>query len=152
MRDHWSLDPHVLHLNHGSFGAAPRLVIDAQRRWREEFEANPTSFIEDRYHDELDRARVALGRFLGADPASLAFVTNATSGVASVVGSLELKGDDEILTTNHAYNACRNTLDLAARRGAARHWSPPTCDSRTLRPTTQPKRCSPERPLEPAWS
>lgn len=120
MRYHWALDRHVLHLNHGSYGATPRVVQDAQRRWRDEFEANPTGFIEDRYYTELDRTRSVLGDFLGADPAGLAFVTNATSGIASVLASIEFGPGDEILTTDHAYNACRTSLEFtAARTGAS---------------------------------
>jgi isopenicillin-N epimerase len=120
MRYHWALDRHALHLNHGSYGATPRVVQDAQRRWRDEFEANPTGFIEDRYYTELDRTRNVLGEFLKADPAGLAFVTNATAGIASVLASIDFGPGDEILTTDHAYNACRTSLDFtAARTGAS---------------------------------
>lgn len=119
MRYHWALDRHVLHLNHGSFGAAPRVVLDAQRRWRDAIESDPTGFFQDRYSTELDLARASLASFLGADPASVAFVTNATSGVAAVVGSLGLAPGDEILTTDHAYNACRNILDFVAGKTGA---------------------------------
>lgn len=120
MRHHWALDRHVSHLNHGSYGATPRVVLDAQRRIRDEFEANPTGFVEDRYFDELGEVRQRLAGFLGADSASLAFVANATTGVAAVIGSLELSEGDEILTTDHAYNACRNIVDVAAGRAGAR--------------------------------
>ncbi|HSJ28598.1 MAG TPA: aminotransferase class V-fold PLP-dependent enzyme [Acidimicrobiia bacterium] len=119
MHYHWALDRHVVHLNHGSFGATPRVVLDAQRRWRDLLEENPTGFFEDRYHDALDEARVALAEFVGEDPEALAFVPNATSGVASVVNGLELATGDEILVTNHAYNACRNTVAVAAARAGA---------------------------------
>lgn len=64
----------------------------------------------------LSRAREALGGFLGADPDDLAFVPNATTGVNSVVRSLDLGPGDEILTTDHAYGACRNALDYVAGR------------------------------------
>ena len=120
MRHHWALDRHVSHLNHGSFGATPRVVLDAQRRIRDEFEENPTGFVEDRYFDDLGEVRRTLASFLGADPAGLAFVANATTAVAAVIGSLELSEGDEILTTDHAYNACRNIVDVATRRAGAR--------------------------------
>ncbi|HVR32775.1 MAG TPA: aminotransferase class V-fold PLP-dependent enzyme [Acidimicrobiia bacterium] len=120
MRYHWALDRHVSHLNHGSYGATPRVVLDAQRRIRDEFEENPTGFVEDRYFDDLGEARRTLATFLGADPAGLAFVANATTGVAAVIGSIELAEGDEILTTDHAYNACRNIVDVATRRAGAR--------------------------------
>lgn len=119
MLDRWVLDPHTTHLNHGSFGATPRSVLDTQRRLQDRFEANPTGFIEDHYLEEIDRARARLAAFVGTEPASLAFVTNATTGVASVVGSLDLAPGDEILTTDHTYNACRNIIDVQAAQAGA---------------------------------
>lgn len=119
MLDRWALDPHTIHLNHGSFGATPRAVLDAQRRFQERFEANPTGFIEDDYQEEIDQTRRRLAAFVGTDPVSIAFVTNATTGVASVVGSLELASGDELLTTDHAYNACRNIIDARAAQAGA---------------------------------
>lgn len=119
MRRHWALAPDIVHLNHGSFGATPLTVLDAQRRIRDEFESNPTGFVDDRYLDRLDEVRTVLASFLAVETANLAFVTNATSGVASVVGSFDLKPGDEILTTDHTYNACRNTIDVATARAGA---------------------------------
>jgi len=68
----------------------------------------------------LDEARGALAEFLGADAAELVFVPNATSGVNSVLRSLRFKRGDELLVTNHEYNACRNALDFVAGRAGAR--------------------------------
>ena len=119
MRSHWALDPDVLPLNHGSFGATPHQVLAAQQRIRDRLESNPTGFFEDHYQQELNAARAALAEFLGADPAGLVFVTNATHAVASVVGSIHLAPGDEILITDHTYNACRNTVTVAATQAGA---------------------------------
>jgi isopenicillin-N epimerase len=119
MHYHWALDRHVVHLNHGSYGATPRVVLDAQRRWRDLLEENPTGFFDDRYQGALDEARAGLAEFVGYDPEGLAFVTNATSGVAAVVNGLQLAEGDELLITDHAYNACRNTVVAAATRAGA---------------------------------
>ena len=119
MRSLWALDPDIAPLNHGSFGATPREVLAAQQRIRDRLESNPTGFFEDHYQRELDAARAALAAFLGADPAGLALVTNATTAVAAVVGSIDFEVGDEILITDHTYNACRNTVDVAATRAGA---------------------------------
>jgi isopenicillin-N epimerase len=58
--------------------------------------------------------------FVGADPEDLAFVSNATTGVNTVLQSLPLGKADELIVTDHAYNACRNALDYCAERAGAR--------------------------------
>lgn len=119
MREQWTLDPSVVFLNHGSFGAAPRAVLDAQQRWRERLEAEPVRFMVRELELLLDGARQELAEFLGANARDVAFVTNATAGVNAVAQSLALEPGDEIVTTDHEYNACRNVLEfVAARRGA----------------------------------
>jgi isopenicillin-N epimerase len=68
----------------------------------------------------LDRARAALGAFVGAEPEDLAFVPNATTGVNAVLTSLQFAPGDELLTTDHEYNAVRNAMEHVAQRGGAR--------------------------------
>lgn len=76
----------------------------------------------DHYQPALDRARVRMAEFIGADPAGLGFLNNATSGVNAVLRSLEgtLRPGDEIVITNHGYNACRNAVAVSAARCGAR--------------------------------
>lgn len=119
-RSHWSLDPEVTFLNHGSFGACPIPVLDAQARIRADLEREPVHFFVRRYFDLLDASRFALAAFVNADPDGLAFVDNATTGVNAVLRSLEFAPGDELLVTDHEYNACRNVLDYVARRSGAR--------------------------------
>lgn len=117
---HWTLDPAVRFLNHGSFGATPRAVLAEQTRLREELEREPVAFLGRAIGGRIDAAREALATFLGAQTRDLVFVPNATTGVNAVLRSLALEPGDELLTTSHAYNACRNALEFAARaRGAS---------------------------------
>ncbi len=116
----WSLDPAVTFLNHGSFGACPKIVLAAQQRWREQLEREPVKFFVRDYEPLLDEARNQLANFVGAEPEELAFVPNATTGVNAVLRSLVFQPGDELLTTDHEYNACRNALDYVAERSGAR--------------------------------
>jgi isopenicillin-N epimerase len=116
----WPLDPAVSFLNHGSYGACPTEILRHQSALRAEMEAEPVRFLGRELEGRLDAARAALAAFVGADPDDLAFVANATGGVNAVLRSLRLEAGDELLTTDHAYAACRNTLDYVAERTGAR--------------------------------
>ena len=117
---HWSLEQSRLFLNHGSFGACPDFVIAEQRKWQELMEQEPVRFFEELMPGLLQSSRQALGKFLHCSPEDLAFVSNATSGVNTVLRSLQFERGDEILVPNHAYQACRNSIDFVARRWGAK--------------------------------
>ena len=116
----WRLDPAVTFLNHGSYGACPEAVLASQRTWRDRLESEPVRFMERILPDALADARDRVAAFLGADPAGLAFVSNATSGVNTVLRSLRFEPGDELLATDHEYNATLNALAAIAERDGAR--------------------------------
>ena len=114
------LDPAVTYLNHGGFGSCPRPVQAAAQELRARFERAPMQFVLREVEALLDQSRVAAAALLGADAQDLAFVANATTAVSTVLASLPLQAGDELLVTDHAYNACRNAVDFHARRAGAR--------------------------------
>lgn len=120
MKENWLLDPTIAFLNHGSFGATPRLVLAKQSEWRERMEREPVLFLARQIDELLEEVRHELAAFLNADPNGIALVNNATSGVNAVLRSLDLDQHDELLVTNHEYNASRNTLDFAAGLAGAK--------------------------------
>ena len=120
LASHWALDPAVVFLNHGSFGATPRVVLEAQSQLRARMEAEPMRFFIRELEGLLDRVRDAIGPLVGAPAKDLVFVPNATTGVNSVLRSLSFEAGDELVTTDHEYNACKNALDFVAARAGAR--------------------------------
>jgi isopenicillin-N epimerase len=120
VKEHWLLDPNIIFLNHGSFGATPRAVLEAQNAFRRRMEEEPVRFLVRELEPLLDSTRVDLGKFIGASPDDLAFVPNATTAVNAVLRSLDLRFGDELLVTSHEYNACHNTLDYVAARAVAK--------------------------------
>jgi isopenicillin-N epimerase len=119
-RRHWTLKPGTVFLNHGSFGACPKRILQFQAELRRQMEAEPVQFLWRRYEERLDAAREEIAQFAGARPRDLAFVVNATTGVNAVARSLKLRQGDELLCTSHHYNACGNVLAEAARRAGAK--------------------------------
>ncbi len=115
----WSLDPSLIFLNHGSFGACPRAVLAEQSRLRAELEREPVLFLGRELEGRMDRARAVLAAFVGAEARDLVFVANATAGVNAVLRSLPLSSRDELLVSDHEYNACRNVIDFVAARAGA---------------------------------
>jgi isopenicillin-N epimerase len=120
LRRLWTLAPGTVFLNHGSFGACPGAILKLQHKLRSQMEAEPVQFLWRRYEDRLEPARAAVARFLGARPNDVVFVTNATTGINAVLRSYPFRPGDELLTTNHAYNACHNALVETARQAGAR--------------------------------
>jgi len=117
---HWRLDPEVIFLNHGSFGACPSVVLEEQSRLRDELEREPLTFLDRELYGRLGIAREALATFVGAGADDIAFVTNATTGVNAVLRSLKFEAGDELLLSNHEYNACRNVIYYIAERWGAK--------------------------------
>jgi isopenicillin-N epimerase len=119
MRDLFLLDPDIIFLNHGSFGACPMPVFEVYQAWQRELERRPVEFLGRRSADLLQESRTALGAYLNAPADDLVYITNTTSGVNIIAKSLDLHAGDEILTTDHEYGACDNTWEWVCQRTGA---------------------------------
>ena len=108
----WYLDEKINYLNHGSFGATPRVIMKRFFELTAQVEKNPMQFYLDDYPVLMEKSRKEIADFLNAKPDKIAFVDNATTGVNAVLRSLQnvVNPDWEILTTNHYYPSVKNTL------------------------------------------
>ena len=117
---YWILDPNITFLNHGSFGACPKLILDEQTKLRTSLESDPVTFMESTARELWAESLVRLSKFINADSEGMTFVTNATSGVNTVLKSLDLKPNDEIIVLDHSYQACWNAVDFITKKAGAK--------------------------------
>lgn len=124
-REAWPLDAAGAFLNHGSFGACPHAVLEEQARIRARMESQPDRFFRDEVmpregaRTPLREAAACLADFVGADEASIAFVENATTGVQAILDSVALAPGDEVLITDHTYNAVRLMVEARCATAGA---------------------------------
>lgn len=114
------LDPEIVFLNHGSFGATPREVFENYQFWQQKLERQPVRFIVDELMEHLDETRQVLGNYLKTKAKNLVLVPNATFGVNIIARSLKLNVGDEILMTDHEYGACYNTWLLKSQHAGTK--------------------------------
>jgi isopenicillin-N epimerase len=119
MKEHYLLDPEIIFLNHGSFGATPRSVMETYQAWQIRLERQPVHFISRELLPELKRARHTLAAYLNADADDLVYIPNATYGVNIVARSLPLEPGDEILATDHEYGACENVWKFMSQKNGS---------------------------------
>ena len=118
LKSQYLLDPSVIFLNHGSFGATPKPVFDVYQAWQLELEHQPVEFLGRRLTGLLSDARQKLAIFLGTSRDNVVYIPNATTGINIVARSLQLEAGDEVLTTDHEYGAMDRTWRfLASKQG-----------------------------------
>lgn len=120
-RDLFLLDPDVVFLNHGSFGATPRPVFEVYQAWQRQIERQPVKFIGRELTGYLQTARHALGTYLHVQGDDLVYIPNATFGVNIVARALSLTADDEVLTTDHEYGACDRVWRFVSQKKGFRY-------------------------------
>lgn len=121
IRDQFLLDPQIIFLNHGSFGACPRAVFETYQALQRELERQPVAFLGRQVQERMAEARQALASYVGAEPDELVYFTNPTSAMNMVARSLALSPGDEILTSDHEYGAMDRTWHFICRQTGARY-------------------------------
>ena len=121
LKEYFLLDPDIVFLNHGSYGAAPKPVFEAYQNWQRRLERQPVLFLGRELPELMNESRVALGNYLHAAADDLVYIPNATHGINIVARSLDLEPGDEILTTDHEYGACDYTWKFNCSRAGAQY-------------------------------
>ncbi len=112
----WHLDPNLVFLNHGSFGACPKDLLQQQNEYRKQLETSPIHFMVHVLPTLLADNKQALAELLHCQSSALFFIQNATQGVQTALNHLPVQAGDEIIYSNHIYGACRNQLVVLAQQ------------------------------------
>lgn len=105
LREAFLLDPALVHLNHGGFGACPRPVFDAYQRWQRVLEGHPSALLSHDYDRHMDAVRERLATFLGCAATDVVLTQGTTAGLNAVARSLPLRAGDEVLASDQEYEA-----------------------------------------------
>ncbi len=117
--ENWNLDTNIVYLNHGSFGATPKKVLQAQQAIQAEMEAEAIDFFVDKLPTYIDESKTALAAFVGTSSNNIVFTPNTTTGVNTIFNSIACKPGDEWLVTNHTYGACVHAAKHYTHRNGA---------------------------------
>ncbi|GEQ67685.1 hypothetical protein JCM33374_g1350 [Metschnikowia sp. JCM 33374] len=101
-------------VNHGSYGLPPQCVID---KYIEAFYgdlASPDSFLRVKQPVQYLEGIQAVAELLNCSYKNLALVTNATSGVNTILRSLPFQKGDKIALPSTTYGSCANTVKFLA--------------------------------------
>jgi isopenicillin-N epimerase len=110
------LNPEVVFLNHGSYGACPKKILDDYQQWQRKLEFEPVQFITKKREEALLISKKALAEYIGCRHEDFFFLQNPTTAVNQIVKSLDLGPGDEVLTTDHEYGAMDKTFDFYSRK------------------------------------
>jgi isopenicillin-N epimerase len=121
MKSQFLLDKNITFLNHGSFGACPKPIFEEFQRFQLELESEPVQFIQKKQIGYLKTARESLAKYVSCEAQDLYFTPNPTFAINTIMRSLNLKEDDEILTTNHEYGAMDRTWHFYCKKSGAKY-------------------------------
>ena len=127
LRLSWSLDPKTIFLNHGSYGAVPKVVLEAQRKLEDEIERDPVEFMMDAYPVRIEKARKSLAKFVGSKSRAHRLYSKRYRGDQCSLQEPPLSDNDEVLVSSQGYNACIEAIHHCAKmRGyEVRTWQLP---------------------------
>jgi len=121
LKDLFLLDPRVIFLNHGSFGACPRPVFEKYQAWQKQLERQPVQFLGRELDNYLLQSRQVLGEYVHASANDIVYIPNTTHGVNIVARSLMFNPGDEIPTTDHEYGACNFAWDFICQKAGVNY-------------------------------
>lgn len=121
MKKHFLLSPEITFLNHGSFGACPKIVFENYQHWQRQLENEPVQFITKIGIQALKESKLAFSKIINCEVDDFFYTPNPTTAINTVVNSLFLIKDDEILSTSLEYGAMDRTWNYYCQKTGAKY-------------------------------
>ena len=115
------LDPEIIYLNHGSFGACPKNIFNSLIKYQKLLEFEPVKHLAHDVFEYLEKSRESLGNYINCNKDDVVFSPNPSTALNTVIRSLDLNDGDEILTTNHEYGALDKTWKYICKKTGAKY-------------------------------
>lgn len=106
----FAMNATYLNLNHGSFGAVPRVVTADMHKWDALTEECPDCFYRYNARPLLSDVLKSLAHYVSADPADVVFIENASEGVNTIIRSMRVPYGKKLLFLNTAYGMVKNVM------------------------------------------
>ncbi len=116
MINRFILDKKTTFLNHGSFGACTKEVMNQYIEFQYRLENQPVHFIEKEIPDLMTKSRKSLSTFLNVDSNDLILIDNPTTAINEIIRSLKLQPGDEIISTDHEYGAMDKAWEFVTEK------------------------------------
>ena len=120
IKSQFMLDPKIIHLNHGSFGATPKPIFNSLLNWQKKLELNPSKHIYDTF-DLLKESRSALANYINCDKDDIVFMPNPSTALNTIIKSLDINPGDEILSSNHEYETLDRTWKYISKKTGSKY-------------------------------
>ncbi len=111
----FTLDRELINLNNGNTCPAPRVVLEACKRYMDMANMLPVQY-NNGIGRNLPAIRRAMAKEFGCDLDELAFTRNASESLQIAQNGLDLRAGDEVITTEQDYPRMLTTWDQRVRR------------------------------------
>lgn len=119
VRAAFNLDPGYIHLAGMLLASNPANVQAAINSHRVGLDTNPTHYLNDNRRDLEAEVRQSAANYLGVQAADIALTDSTTMGTGLVINGLEIRPDQEMLTTEFDYYSTHTSLRYKAARSGA---------------------------------
>jgi isopenicillin-N epimerase len=120
IKSQFNLDPGVIQMSHFFLTSHPKPVREAIEKIRDGLDKNPVGYFHENVQHHETSVLNAAAKYLGVNPMDIALTDSTTMGLGLIYSSLDLKPDQEILTTTHDHYSTETALRLRAERTGAK--------------------------------